>query len=138
MRMPPADSDLSPQAWRSGANAVIATARNAASASLRVMARLQLSEPGMLLPQPLGEKEVSQRRPVGEDIPISVGAHRQLAPAGGDADDAGRIARGELPPELALSSGEIEPVDADLRIVRSPQIQVAAVRAPLDGPFVTM
>src|SRR6185503_17548145 len=137
MRIPPADRDLSPQAWRSGANASIAAARHAASTSLRVMASLQ-AEPGMLPWQPLREKEVSQRGPVGKDVALSVRAHRQLTAAGGDADDASGIARGELPPELALSSGDVEPVDTDLRVVRPPQVEVAAIRAPLDRTFVAM
>src|SRR5262245_33797721 len=95
-------------------------------------------EAGMLLPQPLGKKEVSQRRPVGEDIRLSVRGHRQFAPAGGDADDAGGIAGRELAPEFALSSGEIEPVNTDLLVVRSTQIEIPAIGAPLDRPFVAM
>ena len=67
-----------------------------------------------------------------DDLPVR--RHGELATAGRNADEAGRIARRKGLPELPLSGGQVVAVDAQHGGLRSAEIQESSVRAPLDRP----
>src|SRR5262245_59695378 len=119
MFMPPAESDLSPQASTCGARIAAQAATIPTTPIARLMDHLGLRKRGAergggtnrystlptrpcqnLRSDAAYEEQVLEQHPVREGVPLAVGRHRHFS-AGRDRNQTRRIARNQFPPHIA-------------------------------------